>query len=96
MAIRSLAAVVAALPQLAAAVEAADPAAPVPRPEYRSVLPMQAASVAQEPELPWRQANEDVGRFPRGHVDLLKWEQGQRPPASAPAPGPARVPPGAR
>lgn len=96
MALPSLAAVVAALPLLAVAADAADPAAPVPRPEYRSVLPARAAAVAEEPELPWRQANDEVGRFPRGHVDLLKWEQGQRPPASAPLPNPAPVRPGER
>lgn len=80
----------AALPLLAAAAEADDPAAPVPRLEYRSVLPARAGHVAEEPDLPWRQANEEVGRFPRGHVDLLKWEQQQqRPPAPAPAPEPA-------
>lgn len=38
----------------------------------------------------WREANERVGEFPRGHIDLLKWEQRNLPPAAAPArPGPA-------
>lgn len=33
----------------------------------------------------WREANERVGEFPRGHIDLLKWEQRHLPPAAAPA-----------
>lgn len=38
----------------------------------------------------WREANERVGEFPRGHIDLLKWEQRHLPPAATPArPGPA-------
>jgi outer membrane protein TolC len=31
----------------------------------------------------WREANERVGEFPRGHIDLLKWEQRNLPPAGA-------------
>ena len=34
----------------------------------------------------WQAANRSVAEFPRGHVDLLRWEQGQ---PSAAAPGPA-------
>ena len=33
----------------------------------------------------WREANERVGEFPRGHIDLLKWEQRNLPPAATPA-----------
>lgn len=34
----------------------------------------------------WRQANRDVAQFPRGHADVLKWEQANLPPAAnAPA-----------
>ena len=29
--------------------------------------------------LDWRQANEAVGQFPRGHADVLRWEQSQTP-----------------
>lgn len=82
-----LAAAVAALPLLAAA-DAADPAAEVPRSTYRSVLPQHPTDLA-EPDLPWRAANEAVGRFPRGHADIVKWENGQAVPAmpaSAPRP----------
>lgn len=35
----------------------------------------------------WRQANEAVGQFPRGHADVLRWEQTQpAPSASSEAP----------
>ncbi|MBC5784290.1 hypothetical protein H8N03_15160 [Ramlibacter sp. USB13] len=80
-----LAAALAALPLLAAA-DAADPAAAVPPTTYRSVLPGQPAALA-EPDLPWRQANDAVARFPRGHADIVKWENGQAAPA-APASAP--------
>lgn len=35
-------------------------------------------SAAQE----WRKANEAVGQFPRGHADVLRWEQSQTPKAA--------------
>jgi hypothetical protein len=31
----------------------------------------------EEGTVDWKAANAEVGRFPRGHVDLLKWEQAQ-------------------
>jgi hypothetical protein len=78
------AALSAALPALAAAAEAADPAAPVPPPAYRSALP--APTDLAEPPVPWTQANQDVARFPRGHADVLRWEERQaREPRPAPA-----------
>lgn len=86
-----LAAALAALPLLAAADPAADPAQPVPATEYRSVL--RGPTGVADQDLPWRKANEDVARFPRGHADLLKWEENQaappRPAASSP-PAPRR------
>ena len=83
-----LAAALAALPLLAAA-DAADPAAAVPQVPYRSVLPLQAAGVAEQ-DLPWREANDAVARFPRGHADIVKWENQAAPAAPAsPASGPA-------
>lgn len=81
----------AALPLLAAAAEpAADPAAPVPAMTYRSVFQDMPTGV-EEQAIDWRKANAEVGQFPRGHVDILRWEQRQgsaaaaRTPASAPA-----------
>ena len=85
---RCLAAALAVAPLLASAADAADPTVPVPRLEYRSVLPASPTDLA-DPAVPWSQANQDVARFPRGHADLLKWEENQaappRPAASTPA-----------
>lgn len=67
---------------------AADPAAAVPAPQYRSVLQDTPRGV-EDGAGDWRQANAEVARFPRGHIDLLKWEAaqaaapGQQAPASA-------------
>lgn len=43
------------------------------------------AQAQQPPESEWRQANRQVAEFPRGHADVLKWEQAQRV-AATPAP----------
>ena len=32
----------------------------------------------------WRAANQAVGEFPRGHIDLLRWEQAQSPASASP------------
>ena len=74
---------------------AADAGAPVPRPQYRSVFQDVPRGVEARHD-DWRQANAEVGRFPRGHADRLKWEEAQgaaqagspspRAPASAAAP----------
>ena len=48
------------------------------------ILPAWAMAQAASPESAWREANAAVGQFPRGHADLLKWEQ-QQAPAAAPA-----------
>ena len=82
-----LAAALAAL-SLSAAAGADDPAAPVPPPSYHSVLPAAPAGVAEQ-DLPWRAANEAVARFPRGHADIVKWENGQAAPAQPAASAPA-------
>ena len=81
-----IAAVLAALPLLAAA-EVADPAAAVPPTRYQSALP--APGGVAELDIPWRQANEAVARFPRGHADVLKWEQQEQDKPAAPASTPA-------
>ncbi|MDD2729630.1 TolC family protein [Malikia sp.] len=44
--------------------------------------PPTPATAPASPEPAWRQANESVGQFQRGHADLLKWEQGQAPVAA--------------
>lgn len=83
MNLRPLAALLAAAPLLATAAEASHPAPAGPKPVYRSVLPLTPGGV-EEGSVAWRQANADVARFPRGHADLLKWEEAQQ---AAPAPG---------
>ena len=87
-------------PPMARAADAADPAAPVPRTEYRCAFAGTLRGI-EEGSVEWKQANAEVGRFARGHVDLLKWEQAQgvqRGSATQPAPAataPASPPPAA-
>lgn len=96
-----LAAVLAAAPPLlAAAAGAADPSAPVPRIEYRSVFQGLPVGIDEE-TVDWKKANAEVGQFQRGHVDLLKWEEAQgaaapAAPASAPVPAGRAAPRGHR
>jgi hypothetical protein len=83
-----LAAALLAVPLAATTAEPADPAAAVPRVEYRSVFQGTPRGVEEE-TLDWKKANADVAGFPRGHIDLLKWEESQAG-ASAPAATPAQ------
>ncbi len=53
---------------------AANPAAPVPAVAYRSVFKETSLGVEKDNE-DWRKANNEVGKFLRGHVDILKWEE---------------------
>jgi hypothetical protein len=71
----------------------ADPAAKVPAVSYRSVFADLPTGVEAGRE-DWKKANNEVGRFTRGHVDILKWEQQQAAPA-APAARPEAAPPAA-
>ena len=48
----------------------------VPPVLYRSVFVDTPTGIEME-ETDWRQANAAVGRFKRGHVDILRWEEGQ-------------------
>jgi len=69
-----------ALAQSSAALHAADPTTPV----AAAAAPlMPTAALAQPIDWPtdieharalWRQANERVADFPRGHIDILRWE----------------------
>lgn len=82
------AALAAGLPSMAAEPAVADPAAPVPPPTYRSVFaPPAGLPAAQPPD--WKRANAEVAQFPRGHADLLRWEQAQ-PAAEGPPQTPDR------
>jgi hypothetical protein len=62
----------------AIAADPADPAAPAPRVAYRSVFADTPTGV-EEAATPWRDANTEVGRFTRGHIDLLRWEAARQP-----------------
>lgn len=58
---------------------AATPAGPHPASERRAALAM------------WQQANARVAEFPRGHIDILRWEAAQQAGAVAPTPGASDV-----
>lgn len=79
---------------------ATDPAAAVPDLLYRSVFVDTPRGVATE-SLAWRDANAEVAKNLRGHIDILKWEAAQTqtqtpaqeltvPAGSASRPGAAR------
>lgn len=51
-----------------------NPAAKVPALSYRSVFKETTLGVEKDSE-DWRKANDSVGKFMRGHVDILKWEE---------------------
>ena len=61
------------LPSTTALDAVLDPAAPVPAVQYRSVFG-HAPTGVESTEVDWRRANDDVGQFRRGHIDILKWE----------------------
>lgn len=52
--------------------------------------PAQPADIAAARAI-WQRANQRVAEFPRGHIDLLRWEAGNPGPAAAP--GGASAPP---
>lgn len=80
--------------QGAPAPQAADPAAPVPAVSYRSVFADLPTGVEAGRE-DWKKANNDVGRFTRGHVDILKAEQQQAAPVAPAAPAAPAITPDA-
>lgn len=70
------------VPGLVSAGPAFDPAAPVPGAQVQ-VLPVPLVPEAAMGEEDWRRANDTVGVFTRGHIDILRWE------AANPGPAPA-------
>jgi hypothetical protein len=82
-------------PSPADALTAADPASPSTPLALPLPAPLQTQAPAQPDDIEraralWRQANARVAEFPRGHVDLLRWEAAQSPsaPAASPTNGP--------
>lgn len=69
-----------------------DPATPVPAVSYRSVFADLPTGVEAGRE-DWKKANNEVGRFTRGHVDILKAEQQQQTAPSVPAATQGTAPP---
>ena len=59
-----------------AAVAITDPKADVPAVVYQSVFKQSPTGVETQ-SVDWKKANADVAQFPRGHVDILKWEEAQ-------------------
>ena len=53
-----------------------DPQATVPAVIYQSVFKESPTGVETQ-SVDWKKANADVAQFPRGHVDILKWEEAQ-------------------
>lgn len=53
-----------------------DPAAAVPPVVYQSVFNESPTGVETK-SVDWKKANAEVAQFPRGHVDILKWEESQ-------------------
>ena len=51
-----------------------DAQAVVPAAPYRSVFKETSLGVEKDSDN-WRKANDEVGKFLRGHVDILKWEE---------------------
>jgi hypothetical protein len=78
---------------------AANPSAKVPAVGYKSVFKETSLGVEKDTDN-WRKANDEVGKFTRGHLDILKWEEqeaakamksGMEKPIDKPAAAPAGV-----
>jgi hypothetical protein len=87
--LHALAAIVAAiLPLLAWADGQPTPAERLAAVPYRSAFDGPSRGV-EDGSVAWKAANTEVARFPRGHIDLLKWEQAQVSHGAGLAPAPA-------
>jgi hypothetical protein len=53
---------------------ASNPVANVPAFVYRSVFKETSLGIEKDTDN-WRKANDEVGKFLRGHLDILKWEE---------------------
>jgi outer membrane protein TolC len=80
---RSLLLVAGLAPALVGAAQPYDPDAAVPSLPY--IAPARTANVeAAMGALDWRAAHDAVSAFPRGHIDILRWEAENAAPSSAP------------
>jgi hypothetical protein len=80
------------------ALRAADPAQPAAArplslPEPQRLDAPESPADLERARTVWREANQRVAEFPRGHIDLLRWEAAQ--PRDNPAPGTAATETGA-
>lgn len=82
IAVSMLLLVTGSLPGLAVSSQPFDPNAEVPGPAVR-VLPVPLIPQAPMAEEDWRGANDTVGTFTRGHIDILRWEAENLPPGIA-------------
>lgn len=65
------------------AATAANPETGAPPVRYQPMAPVGASALVVERE-DWKAANATVGQYPRGHMDIIKWEKAQPPiPAAA-------------
>jgi hypothetical protein len=73
------------------AAAAVSPSVPVPPVPYAPMAPVGASTLVQALD-DWKGANATVGQYPRGHLDVIKWERAQDAarPASPATPEPAR------
>ncbi|MFO8004694.1 TolC family protein [Thioalkalivibrio sp.] len=66
------------LPMLAAGSQPYEPTVPVPEPTFVP-LPSSLLEGDAMGEDDWRSANDTVGAFTRGHIDIIRWEAENRP-----------------
>ena len=69
------------LPALAAGSQPYDPAVTAPEPSFVPLPPSLSERAAMGDD-EWRSANDTVGAFTRGHIDIIQWEAENRPPAA--------------
>lgn len=90
-----------ALAQPSTALRAADPATHVTavtvtvRPPTAPAKPLALPADIESARAIWQQANQRVAEFPRGHIDILRWEaqnSGNTPATEAPASTPSAAP----
>jgi hypothetical protein len=75
-------------PALADATPPYDPALSAPPVAYQALGPLPDAATTLG-ENDWRSANDTVGAFTRGHIDILRWEAENLPRPADPVDGPA-------